>query len=223
MQRTWRPRPWRRFRAFVSGLNAALRYQQQTWRLPFECTILNHTPKPFTILDVLLLELMLTWSLSGDYQRQLVHFGLAVRLGLARAAELVYSVPGHPSSVIAAPAAPGQEPGPAAEQGRGIPVSGAAAMEAGAAGRVLMVLEAWTAPFRDAGVLTRAAGSNCWAVSGAHTATGKPLLANDTHLPIRSPSFFFLSGSAGGKTTAAAEAVVVLVAVVMVAVGWWQR
>src|SRR5690606_4821038 len=32
------------------------------------------------------------------------------------------------------------------------------------------------------------AGSNAWAISGAHTASGKPLLANDTHLSVRFPS-----------------------------------
>ena len=34
-------------------------------------------------------------------------------------------------------------------------------------------------------------GSNNWVVSGAHTATGKPLLANDTHLPLGVPNLFY--------------------------------
>jgi penicillin amidase len=34
-------------------------------------------------------------------------------------------------------------------------------------------------------------GSNAWAVSGSHTATGRPILANDTHLGIRIPSIWY--------------------------------
>ncbi len=34
-------------------------------------------------------------------------------------------------------------------------------------------------------------GSNNWVVSGGHTATGKPLLANDTHLELSIPSIWY--------------------------------
>ena len=33
-------------------------------------------------------------------------------------------------------------------------------------------------------------GSNTWVVSGAHTRNGRPLLANDAHLPLNAPTFF---------------------------------
>ena len=36
-----------------------------------------------------------------------------------------------------------------------------------------------------------AAGSNNWAVSGAHTADGHALLANDMHLGIRVPNTWY--------------------------------
>jgi penicillin amidase len=35
-------------------------------------------------------------------------------------------------------------------------------------------------------------GSNAWAVSGAHTATGKPILANDPHLDFALPSTWYM-------------------------------
>ena len=41
-------------------------------------------------------------------------------------------------------------------------------------------------------------GSNAWAIAGRHTATGRPILANDPHLPLDSPSTFYpitLSGA----------------------------
>lgn len=39
-----------------------------------------------------------------------------------------------------------------------------------------------------------AAGSNNWVISGKHTASGKPLLANDMHLPIDVPNIWFMAG-----------------------------
>jgi penicillin amidase len=36
------------------------------------------------------------------------------------------------------------------------------------------------------------AGSNAWAISGAHTASGKPLLSNDMHLEFSVPGIWFL-------------------------------
>jgi penicillin amidase len=37
-------------------------------------------------------------------------------------------------------------------------------------------------------------GSNSWAIAGSHTETGKPLLANDTHLSIQMPSIWYEIG-----------------------------
>jgi penicillin G amidase len=41
-------------------------------------------------------------------------------------------------------------------------------------------------------------GSNAWAVSGAHTTSGKPILANDPHLAIRMPSIWYMIHLKGG-------------------------
>ena len=39
-----------------------------------------------------------------------------------------------------------------------------------------------------------AAASNSWAIGPAHTRSGKPILANDPHLPLRAPSIWYLAG-----------------------------
>jgi len=36
-------------------------------------------------------------------------------------------------------------------------------------------------------------GSNNWVVSGAHTASGKPLLSNDMHLPLTEPNIWYMA------------------------------
>jgi penicillin amidase len=40
-------------------------------------------------------------------------------------------------------------------------------------------------------------GSNCWAVAGSRTATGKPILAGDPHLAVRNPSIWYEIGLEG--------------------------
>jgi penicillin amidase len=36
-------------------------------------------------------------------------------------------------------------------------------------------------------------GSNNWVISGAHTASGKPLLSNDMHLPLTEPNIWYMA------------------------------
>ena len=36
-------------------------------------------------------------------------------------------------------------------------------------------------------------GSNAWIISGNHSASGRPLLANDPHLALLMPSTFYIS------------------------------
>ena len=43
----------------------------------------------------------------------------------------------------------------------------------------------------DAGSIARA--SNAWVIGGAHTRSGKPILANDMHLALRAPSLWYLA------------------------------
>jgi penicillin amidase len=38
-----------------------------------------------------------------------------------------------------------------------------------------------------------APGSNNWVISGAHTASGKPLLSNDMHLPLTAPNIWYMA------------------------------
>ncbi|HXG25849.1 MAG TPA: penicillin acylase family protein [Candidatus Binatia bacterium] len=48
---------------------------------------------------------------------------------------------------------------------------------------------------RGAGLLgSHGVGSNNWVVSGEHTASGKPILANDPHLGFSMPSVWFMNG-----------------------------
>jgi penicillin amidase len=83
------------------------------------------------------------------------------------------------------PAKPGEvsEPAEPAEPGT------AAALAA-----VARTLRAVPSPLGTQGSDRAGIGSNSWVVGGAHTGTGKPLLANDPHLGPRIPSIWYQAG-----------------------------
>ena len=58
-------------------------------------------------------------------------------------------------------------------------------------------------------------GSNNWVVSGARTASGKPLLANDPHLGAQIPAIWYLAGIQGDKMHAVGATLPGLPAVVI--------
>jgi penicillin amidase len=45
--------------------------------------------------------------------------------------------------------------------------------------------------FLEHSLLGAVKGSNDWVVSGEHTRSGKPLLANDPHLDVVAPCFWY--------------------------------
>jgi penicillin G amidase len=61
--------------------------------------------------------------------------------------------------------------------------------------------------FRETLDPAKHAGSNEWGVDGAHTTTGNPMLANDTHLPLGAPNLFYPIHISGGRINAAGSSV----------------
>ncbi|HVG46497.1 MAG TPA: penicillin acylase family protein, partial [Longimicrobium sp.] len=51
--------------------------------------------------------------------------------------------------------------------------------------------------------VSTANASNSWVIGGARTRSGKPILANDTHLALRAPSLWYLGAIHGGGIEAA--------------------
>src|SRR5690606_13701648 len=55
--------------------------------------------------------------------------------------------------------------------------------------RVAQSLREWTHELGN----VEGKGSNNWVVDGAHSATGKPLLANDPHLGLSAPAIWYFA------------------------------
>ncbi|KPJ49025.1 MAG: hypothetical protein AMJ38_04110 [Dehalococcoidia bacterium DG_22] len=147
--------------AYAAGVNAFIEGNRN--RLPPEFLLLRFRPEPWTPVDSLAIGKFIGWSLSGNWDSEIVRSWIVERLGPEEAARME---PGYP---VGAPliVPPGAEC-----RGLGVPL-----LE-----ELRKVQEL---------VGARGGGSNNWVVDGDKSVTGKPLLANDPHLPLQMPSIWY--------------------------------
>lgn len=153
--------------------------------LPAEYYLLNATPEPWKPADSLAWGKLVALQLAGNFRRELLHARLAQRL---TPAELQVLFPPYPGD------------GPIAVS------SAAGLLKDLPLGAIEDALPSLVGP---------AFASNNWVVDGKHSLSGKPLLANDPHLGLSAPSFWYLARIATPTTklagvTAAGEPFVVL-------------
>jgi penicillin amidase len=145
-----------RLDAYCAGVNAGMAALRA---LPLEYRVLRARPEPWTVLDSLSYAKLLAWTLSANWETELLRVRLLTRLGPDVAARLEPRYPiGHP---LASPA------------------------EASALTADLLIDYGRAAPFIEQ---FSGGASNAWAVSGDRSATGAPLLASDPHLGLQMPA-----------------------------------
>ena len=148
--------------AYAEGVNARL----LQGNLPVEFKLLRFRPEPWTPLDTLTWTKMMAWTLSVNWESEILRAQLIQRVGPVKAAELDMHAHALPPYVIPAGvdySKIGVEALRRAEQARRF--TGAGAMNG--------------------------AGSNNWVISGLRTSTGQPLLANDMHLSLTIPAIWY--------------------------------
>lgn len=185
----------RALEAYAAGVNAWMRQRAGQWSLEF--TLLRFAPQPWRPVDSLYWSKFMTLVLSGNWASEILRARLAVKLGAELAADLEPAYPADNPTVVSGPGLPaGAQPPP---NGWRSP----AVLEA------LKLVESLlrsgppppmpTAP-PPAGVIRLNPGaSNQWVVSGARTASGRPLLANDTHMAVAMPSIWYQTHLDGGR------------------------
>lgn len=131
--------------------------------LPFEMQVLRRRFEPWRPVDILSLGKLLAFGLSSNWERELLRSDMVRELGPELAARLD-------------PVYPADNPvvDQSAFSGEGMPL-----------------VEQIDAVRRSLGLATEASGSNNWAVSGARSATGSPLIAGDPHLPPSMPGIWY--------------------------------
>jgi penicillin amidase len=186
----------RALEAYAAGVNAWMRQRAGQWSLEF--TLLRFSPQPWRPVDSLYWSKFMTLVLSGNWASETLRARLALKLGAELAADLEPAYPADNPTVVRGPGLPpGVEPPP---NGWRSP----AVLEA------LKLVESLlrsgppppmpTAPPSSAGVIRLNPGaSNQWVVSGQRTASGQPLLANDTHMAVAMPSIWYQMHLDGGR------------------------
>ncbi len=156
------------YEAYAAGVNAYL--ETRSGPLPPEFVLLGHEPEPWRPTDSLVWLKMMAWDLGDNFRDELLRARLAKRLDPAQLRDLWAPYPEDAPPALAA--------GPPSFEPIGIDVAALAA----------------AVPKQSAVGL----GSNNWVLSGAHTESGKPLLANDPHLGLTIPSVWYLAHVSAG-------------------------
>ncbi|HEY7214633.1 MAG TPA: penicillin acylase family protein [Thermoanaerobaculia bacterium] len=161
--------------AYADGVNAYVATHRG--RLPIEFTVLGVEPRPWTPVDSLTWGKMMSLNLSQNHPFEILRAHLIARLGEPMARRLMAPYPAT-APVIVPPGVHGYAGFAAPHRSRtGLAAPPALAMASGAG-------TAW--------------GSNGWVVAGSRTASGRPMLANDTHLGLQLPSIWYQVGLHGG-------------------------
>lgn len=161
---------------YAAGVNAASAELVGRKR-PLEFQVLGLTPPAWEPIDSLAVGRLLAWRLAENHQAELVRGALAAKFGEETARFLTGSYPKGAPAILAAPAAD-------TTAHRSSAAAALSAARSVAPARIPEGLE-WLA----AGA--RRGNSNNWVLAGGRTSSGRPILANDPHLPIEFPSVWY--------------------------------
>ncbi|MFB6436865.1 penicillin acylase family protein [Streptomyces sp. NPDC056411] len=184
--------------AYSDGVNAYLKDHQGS-ALSLEYAALDfqndYKPEKWTPVDSVAWLKAMAWDLRGNMQEEIDRSLMTSRFTPEQIAELYPAYPYRRNK----PIVEGGAVDPATK--RFAPKGSANSVPAGAAGAATGLqsqLSSLSKTLDEVPALLgpngNGIGSNSWVVSGAHTATRKPLLANDPHLAPQMPSLWYQMG-----------------------------
>jgi penicillin amidase len=132
--------------------------------LPLEYKLLWFEPEPWKPADSLVWQKLMGLSLSGNWDDELINAAMIAKLGPEKAAAL----------------SPGTRPEDPVTMATLAPI--------------LRLLPANALHAAMTAVVQPTDASNVWAVSGARTQSGSPIIANDPHLGFQAPSIWYFAG-----------------------------
>ncbi len=201
----------RQLERYAEGVNAAM--EQAHDHLPIEFRVLRYRPRPWTPRDTLLVSLSMYQDLSTSFPTRLGREAVTAKLTPEMAADLYptgswrdhpagqppvdLSAPGPEMEEIPLdesqvklrrPGSPNERPG-SPNEGPERPSGPERRAPTFASTADLLSLRRLLSPEAVCDGCRK--GSNNWVVSGAHTATGAPLLSNDMHLSLSAPDLWY--------------------------------
>ena len=176
--------------SYARGVNQFI--LQQRGRLPIEFSLLGYAPKPWTPADTYLIDLYMWKTLTSTWKSKLNRQLVVAKVGAERAAQMFAEDSPLDHYIVgqAEPSAPAKDNRPSRQGTHRSTVElkqGGAAPFASQAGAEAID---FLAQFEEES--SEIIGSNNFVVSGVHTASHKPLLANDTHLALSVPCIWYL-------------------------------
>ncbi len=194
------------FEAYARGVNLFI--EQHAGTLPPEFGLLMYRPRPWTGVDSLCIHMMMIEMLDTQWDAKLGRESVAAKLNNPKLLADLYPVGSWrdrpPTGELidlsqprpAPPAANDDDEdddrtqaGPGGKP-EGLRESTPAGIQAEAQHRDLVALRRALGLASCAGCLP---GSNNWVIAGKHTASGKPLLSNDMHLPLTEPNIWYMA------------------------------
>lgn len=152
--------------AYSDGVNTFINNNKS--KLPIEFDILGYTPESWNHLHSLIIIRMIAWELNLNWWADFVYAELVEKFGVTKASEII--------------------PDLAINQLSNIPKN-------------LKTIKKLSDNFIDSHLKYRTLfaivgtqlGSNNWVVNGLRSISGKPIIANDTHLPYSIPSKWYIT------------------------------
>ncbi|GAB3693251.1 penicillin acylase family protein [Angustibacter aerolatus] len=180
--------------AYADGVNAFVNGRSPS-QLGVEYGLLDlqlpdYRVEPWTPVDSLAWLKAMAWDLKGNYADELTRARLASTLSNRRIAKLYPRYPSDHAPIVRADDLQSESATSATTTASADDQSASALPGQDALRRVRQALDAVPSLLGSGDGL----GSNAWVVSGAHTTTGRPLLANDPHLGLQVPSTWYQIG-----------------------------
>jgi penicillin G amidase len=190
--------------AYARGVNHFI--ERYSNKLPIEFTLLNYKPRPWQPSDSLVLACYMYRTLTDTRQEELRRAIVTAKVGPDLAKDL-FSAEAQMDHFVVGDAAGGKDRRAAeTDDHRDNEDDSADSEDVLKAGRtqssspseadvpdlttaLASAAKDWL--FASQRQMQQSLGSNNWVVSGAHTATGKPLLANDMHLELTLPPIWY--------------------------------
>ena len=172
---------------YARGVNQYI--EKRGRRLPIEFLVLGYRPRPWTAADTYLISLYMYKTLTSTWKEKLNRQWIEAKVGPERAGDLFVEDSPLDHFIVGAPA---DEHAAQGRKAAGVlPVFAPSASGPPPFGpKEWNAARAFLAQFDQE--TSEIIGSNNFVVSGAHTASGKPLLANDTHLGLSVPCIWYL-------------------------------
>jgi penicillin G amidase len=188
--------------AYARGVNQFI--EQRKKRLPMEFTLLKYSPQPWQASDSLVITGYMYRTLADTRTEELHRAIVTAKAGpelsrdlFSQEAAMDHFMVGDPDVDKAARAAAADDDDDDDDEmdaedvlkAQAGPMPKTVADTPDLTSLLAAQVNDWLQETRRD--LRRSLGSNNWVVNGAHTATGKPLLANDTHLELTLPPIWY--------------------------------